>query len=215
MGGRGMSGESLSGGGGGSVTIERELDVWSYRHRRNNEPFVDAINSGIRSIQEEFPDVMDSVNEVNAITLGAADRTSVLGFYASGNKTLGINTNYTDIDKMNGTYDKAVSTGYHPSRGRKTGTEAVALHEMGHALTDYVAQRQGVSFDVGARNIVNAAYRKSGGRGGTKKWAGGISGYAKENYAECIAEAVTDYYCNGRRASSQRKAIMTELYSYR
>lgn len=216
--GRGSSGggESLGSGRGERVNIVDQLDVWSYRHRQKNEPFVDAINTGVKNIQEDFPDVMQTVNVVNAAELGGADRIHTLGFYSPADGTVALNRNYTDIGKMNNVYDKAVKSGYHPSRGNKTGTEAVALHEMGHALTDHIGKKMGAkNLDDAAKTIVDNAYKNSKGRGGTKAWAGKICRYAQKNNAECIAEAVADWYCNGSKAKSQSKAIMSELKKYK
>lgn len=211
FGGNGSSGgPSLGGGGGSKVNIQDELDVWSYRHDANNAPFVDEINAGVRAVQEDFPGVMDSVGVVNAATLGGDDKTQTLGYYGQGK--VGINDNYTNVSKMNDVYDRAVAEGHHPSRGNLSGTEAVAIHEMGHALTDHLAGKMGVrDLDAASKKIVNAAYKSSKGKGGTKAWAGKISGYAQESFAECVAEAVADYYCNGSKASSASKAIFAEL----
>ena len=218
MGGRGSGsgGPSLGGGSGENVNIKSQTDIWTYRHRQNNEPFVDAINTGVRTIQNDFPDVMDTVSSVNAAKLGGSDNQHTLGFYSPSDKSLGMNTNFTDIDKMNRVYDRSVSSKFHPSRGNKTGTEAVALHEMGHALTDHIGKKIGAAdLDDAAKRIVDNAYKASGGKGGTKKWAGLISKYAQQNNAECIAEAVADFYCNGNKATNQSKAIMAELRKYK
>lgn len=217
MGGRGSSsgdGPALGNGGNQNINIVSETDVWSYRHRQGNEPFVDAINSGVRTIEDDFPGLMADVNTVAAATLGGANKRNILGYYSRGDKTIALNNNYTDVDKMNSVYDRSVRTGFHPSRGGKTGTEAVALHETGHALNDHIAQKMGVDMDTAAQNIVNSAYASSNGRGGTKAWAGGISKYAQQSNTECIAEAVADWYCNGSNSSAQSKAIMSELRRY-
>lgn len=213
-----------AGGGGASLpndskglspnSISKEVDVWSYRHNRNNEPFVDAMNSSARDMVNDFPDLMDTVTQVNAGTLKGAPARSVLGYYGDGRVAL--NTNYTNVDKMNSTYDAAVKSGYHPSRGNKSGTEAVMYHEMGHALTDHIKEKVGATnLQTASKKIVNDAYKNSGGKGGTLKWAGKVSGYAKESFAECVAEAVSDWYCNGNKASSTSKAIMKELKKYK
>lgn len=214
--GSGSGGEGLpeSNKGMSPASISKEVDVWSYRHNKNNEPFVDAMNTAARRMSDDFPDLMNTVEQVNAGTLKGAAARNVLGYYGSGRVAL--NTNYTNVDKMNNVYDAAVKSGYHPSRGNKSGTEAVMYHEMGHALTDNVAKKMGVSgLDAASKQIVNDAYKASGGKGGTLSWAGKVSGYAKESYAECVAEAVSDWYCNGKKASSQSKAIMTELKKYK
>ena len=215
MGGRGGAfGPSLSTSSGKNIDIVNETDVWTYRHRQQNEPFVDAINTGVAALQNDFKDVMETVNYVYAAELGGMDRFTTLGYYGAG--SLGINQNYTDVGKMNAVYDEAVRTGYHPGRGNRTGTEAVSLHEMGHALTDHIAKKMGVNnLDEASKKIVDAANRANRGTGGTKAWAGSISGYAQDSYAECVAEAVADYYCNGNSASAASKAIMDQLKKYR
>lgn len=223
FGGRGSSSGGENNGGGlpekgkrglSRSSISKETDVWSYRHNKNNEPFVDAMNSAAKKMSEDFPGLMDDVTEINAGTLKGAAARSVLGYYGQGRVAL--NTNYTNVDKMNKVYDEAVKEGYHPSRGNKSGTEAVMYHEMGHALSDHVAKKVGASnLDSASKTIVDNAYKSSKATGGTAKFAGSISGYAKESYAECVAEAVSDWYCNGNKASKASKAIMSELKKYK
>ena len=209
-------GESLGKGSGGSVNIVSETDVWTFRHDSDNAEFVDAINTSVSVIQGDFNDVMQTVNQVSAAELDGVDKSSTLGYWDPSSKTLALNDNYVDIDKMNSVYDAATKSGFHPSRGNKTGTEAVAFHEMGHALTDHIAKKMGVpNLDTASQKIVDAAYKAMKGTGGTKAWAGKISGYAQESYAECVAEAVADYYCNGDKASAQSKAIMKQLQKYK
>ena len=213
MGGRG--GSSGMGGGGQFVNIGETTDVWSYRHDSGNEPFVDAINEGARKIQEDFKDLMTTVEHVDAAELEGKDKYEVLGFYSSDLKTVALNRNFTDVDKMNQVYDSSVASGFHPSRGNLTGTEAVALHEMGHALTDHIAKKMGLpGLHEASRKIFNDAYRATKGKGKFKEWAGKISGYARENYAETVAEAVADYYCNGQNAHAYSRAIMDQLRKY-
>lgn len=213
FGGRGAGGgASLGGGSGKPVNIKNETDVWSYRHNKSNEPFVDSMNNAIRGIQKDFPGIMDHVNTVNAVEMGGKDKNSTLGIYSPSTKRVGLNTNYTNVQKMNDTYDAAVKSGYHPSRGIKNGVQAVTAHEMGHAVTGMVAEKLGISdFDKASKKIVDNAYKTAKGKGGTKAWAGKISKYAQENNAECIAEAVADVFCNGNKAANESKAIYAEL----
>ena len=216
FGGRGSSsGESLAEQStGANFTVLSEVDVWSFRHQQGNEPFVDAMNSSVRDMANDFPTLMNDIEYINAATLKGAAASQVLGYYGDGNVSL--NANYTNVQKMNDVYDAAVQSGFHPSRGNKSGTEAVTYHEMGHALTDSIKNKVGAEdLNASSKKIVNDAYKASGGTGGTKKWAGGISGYAQDSFAECVAEAVADWYCNGSNSSKQSKAIMTELFKYK
>lgn len=216
FGGRGAGGESLSDSKGALINIKNTEDVWSIRNHEGNAPYVDQINSSVATIKNDFPGVMDTVQSVDAATYGGADAVGTLGHWSSGSGTLAINKRYTDVQRMNEIYDKSVESGYHPSRGIKTGVEAVTYHEMGHALTDSLASKMGVSnLDEASKIVVNNAYKATKGRGGTKAWAGKISGYAQDSFAECVAEAVSDYYCNGRNASANSRAIMSELRKYK
>lgn len=214
--GRGSSrggGTALGKGRNKNVRVISSTDVWSYRHRRDNEAFVDQINSSVRTMEDDFPGLMQTVTSVNAAELGGKDKTQTLGFYSPADKSVSMNQYYTDIDRMNAAYDNSGS--YHPGRGNKTAVEAVSYHEMGHALTDHVGAKLGATgIDDAAKRIVDNAYNNSGGKGGTKAWANKISGYAAESNAECIAEAVCDWYCNGSKANAASKAIMTELKRY-
>lgn len=211
--GNGLSSSGVSGWGGGghgSVNVLSEEDVWSYRHNANNAPFVDSINEAVRTIEEDFAGAMADVTSVNAATLGGKDKYSVLGFYSVGDRSVSINTQFTDIDAMNAVMGQ--TRGYHPPRGSKNGVEAVTLHEMGHALTYTIGQKLGATgFDDAAKRIVHNAYKASGAKGGSHAFAGTISKYAQHNYAETIAEAVADWYCNGSKAAAASKAIMAEM----
>lgn len=215
FGGRGADssggGESLGDGGGKSVNIKSETDVWSYRHNPDNAPYVDDINGAVRDMENDFPGLMDSVQKVNTVEMGGTDKLNTLGIY--GNGRVGINSNYTNVDKMNAIYDKAGKD--HPSRGDKSAVEAVTYHEMGHALTDAIKGKVGAkNLDESSKTVVEAAYKATKGKGGTKAWAGKISGYAQDSWAECVAEAVSDFYCNGSKAHANSKAIMAELRKY-
>lgn len=208
FGGRGSSsGGELGSDSGENLKILKRTDIWSLRHNKNNEEYVDSINESVRLIQEEYNDIMNNVQTVESAKFAKA---SVLGAY--GDNTLLMSDKYTNISDANAAYDKSSKTGYHPSRGDKNGIEAVALHELGHALTDTLAAKGGFK-DLSAcsKDIVKKAYKQSRGIGGTKRWAGKISRYAQHSYSECVAEAVSDYYCNGAKASKQSKAIVSEI----
>ncbi|MBP5379627.1 MAG: hypothetical protein J6Y64_08820, partial [Ruminococcus sp.] len=95
--------------------------------------------------------------------------------------------------------------GFHPGIGDKTGAEAVAAHEIGHRLGEIAAKRGKIS----EKDIVGRAGSKIGVK--TENVAGHISGYARSNYGETIAEACADVYCNGSKASKASQAIMAEI----
>lgn len=157
----------------------------------------------------------ETVNSVNAATLGGRAAQDTLGFYSEVDRSVSLNTNFTDVQKMNDIYDNSAASGFHPSRGNKSGTEAVTYHELGHALTDRLAGKMGAKdLDDAASRIVKAAYKESGQKGGNKGFAKTISGYATTNYAECVAEAVADWYCNGNKAKTASKLIMAEMKKY-
>lgn len=210
-----MRGRDGGGSTGGNVKVLSSTDVWSYRHGAGNAPFSDAINDGMNAIDDDFPGFTAGVNTVDAVVLGGRNGDNILGFWSPADKQLAMNQKYTNQKAMNEAIDNATKTGFHPSRGNKSGTEAVALHEAGHALTDYLANKHGYAgLHAFSEKVVKDAMKSSGQKNGVRKFAGKISRYAQENYAETVAEAVTDWYCNGYKASPSSIAIMGQLRKY-
>lgn len=137
--------------------------------------------------------------------------TGVLAYYDG--EGIAINKEYLNSKTMNDAYKRCVESGFHPSNGSKTGMEAVVSHELGHGINGLIAESMGMSLDKSAERIVNEAMKNSGHRD-TKTFQAKISGYAKYNHAETVAEAMADYYCNGRKASKESKAIQKVVDKY-
>ena len=137
--------------------------------------------------------------------------TGVLAYYDG--EGIAINKEYLNSKTMNDAYKRCVESGFHPSNGSKTGMEAVVSHELGHGINGLIAESMGMSLDKSAERIVNEAMKNSGHRD-TKTFQSKISGYAKYNHAETVAEAMSDYYCNGRKASKESKAIQKVVDKY-
>lgn len=127
---------------------------------------------------------------------------------------IAVNNGFFDNASLNSAYDMTIQQGFHPSRGSKSGMEAVVAHEYGHALTDAAARKMGAKgIDEAATRIVSEARRTTGDRG-VVQMAKKISGYATQSNAEAVAEAFSDVYCNGNRAARQSRAIVDVLNSY-
>ena len=127
----------------------------------------------------------------------------VLGAY--GGDTLYMNQKYIRNANLTNAMQASAQSGFHPGIGNKTGAEAVASHEIGHRLGEIAAQKAGIS----QRDIVARAAKRAGIK--TENMAGHISKYARSNYAETIAEASCDVFCNGNNASKASRAIMAEV----
>lgn len=143
-----------------------------------------------------------AVKDMNLHVATFSDR-STLGAY--GGDTLYMNQQY--IRNKNLTEAMKNTNGFHPSIGNKTGAEAVASHEIGHRLGEVAAKKAGIS----QQDIVARAASKVGIK--TENMAGHISKYARSNYAETIAEASADVFCNGKNANKVSRAIMAEVKS--
>ena len=137
--------------------------------------------------------------------------TGVLAYYDG--EGIAINNEYLNSDTMNAAYKKCVESGFHPSNGSKTGMEAVVSHELGHAVNGIIADRMGTSLDTSADRIVNEAMKNTKHKS-VSTFQSKISGYAKQNYAETVAEAMADVYCNGKKARSESKAIQKVVDKY-
>ena len=205
--GRGSSGAGGNLGKGrdsvNPANIHNERDLVSERERKQAE--VDDVLSVARGIHDEYGvDVgqfmLADVGGKDALTMAYSDGTNI-----------GFNSMFFNGKKMDGAYDACVKEGFHPSRGSKSGMEAVAAHEYGHVLTQQAGAKLGIpDMDNAAKVIVDRA-RKTTTHKGSISMAAKISGYAGHSNAECIAEAVSDVYCNGRKASSESRAIVREL----
>ena len=137
--------------------------------------------------------------------------TGVLAYYDG--EGIAINNEYLNSDTMNAVYKKSVESGFHPSNGSKTGMEAVVSHELGHAVNGIIADRMGISLDASADRIVNEAMKNTKHKT-VSTFQSKISGYAKQSYAETVAEAMADCYCNGKKARSESKAIQKVVDKY-
>ena len=130
---------------------------------------------------------------------------------------IAINSSYLNSERMNEAMKQCAESGFHPSMGNKTGMEAVVAHELGHALTDMVGVKMGnkqwLDFEKTSTDIVNEARKQTKHRG-VVQMASKISGYATHSNAEAIAEAISDCYCNGKKARAESKAIKSVVDKY-
>ena len=177
---------------------------------KSQHPLTDEIGKGGGEFANEIMNTRDAfeaeygsaVKQMN-LAVGTFDKAGVLGAY--GQDTLIMNEKY--VKNQNLTAAMKNTDGFHPSIGNKTGAEAVAAHEIGHRLGEIASKREGIT----QRDIVARAAKKIGIQ--TENMAGHISKYARSNYGETIAEASSDVFCNGNRASRASKAIMKEVKS--
>lgn len=200
MGGRGSSSGSGGGvgrAGGGTVNVQRADSLISARERSPQE--VDQALSVLRDVERDY-----GVNLAD-VQLATVSNRGVMAYYDS-NDNLAINHSYFDAAKMDAAYDRSVQQGFHPSRGNKSGIEAVTAHEAGHKLT---AQNGFGDINRTSNTIIHNASRTLGMSASEVRRS--ISGYARSNNAEAVAEAFSDVYCNGARASRASREVVNEL----
>ena len=204
-------GRGLSGVGGGEGEHGAGMENKETGARvKSSHPLVDEIEKGgglfandIQNTRDAMEREYGSAVKMMALHVGTFDRRGVLGVY--GNDTLVMNQAYVKNKNLTTAMKAAEKTGFHPSIGKKSGAEAVAAHEISHRLGEVASKKAGIS----QRDIVARAAKKIGIA--TENMAGHISGYARSNYAETIAEAGADVYCNGKKASKASRAIMSEI----
>lgn len=205
MGGRGAS-ENGRYPGGGTLNwddITSMEDLVSMREGLPRE--VDEMLSVGKDVHDKYG---EDIGNLGAATIKDGKGGVALGFF--GGDEIGINKKYLDSKKMDKVMDESIKDGLHPSRGNKTGLQAVAAHEYGHKLTEAAGRRHGKSLDAMADDIVKEARQATGHRG-VVKMASKISRYATASNAEAVAEAFTDVYCNGGRAKRESIAIVNAL----
>ena len=202
FGGRGASSGGAGPYGGGMDGKDSTVSVKSFH------PLTSEIEKGGGGFANEIMNTRDAfereygsaVKDIK-LSVGTFDKPGVLGAY--GNDRLIMNQKY--VKNANLTKAMQSTDGFHPSIGNKTGAEAVAAHEIGHRLGEVAAKKAGIS----EREIVARAGKNVNIK--TENMAGHISKYARTNYGETIAEASSDVFCNGKKASKASKAIMAEV----
>lgn len=196
-----------SGGGGGafgegmlnentSVKVKSSHPLTDYIGRDGGE-FANQIMNTRDAMEREYGSAVKGIR----LHTGTFSDNTTLGAY--GGDVLYMNEKY--VKNANLTKAMEASGGFHPSIGNKTGAEAVASHEIGHRLGEMAARKAGIS----EREIVTRAAKTVGIK--PNNMAGHISGYARSNYSETIAEACADVHCNGSKASKASIAISNEL----
>ena len=213
-GGRGASSGGPTGGATGGLNpanIVETTSLVSARERKKTE-----VDQALRVARNVYENYGLNVEDLQLATLKGKDALTTLAYYDAGGN-LAYNTNFFNAKKMNDAYDSDVKSGYHPSRGNKTGIEAVVAHEMGHALTDEIAKRKGYGswqLDRASADIVKQASKNAGYGNKTRKFISKISGYGASSNAEALAEAFADVYCNGSKAGKESKAIVNIMNSF-
>lgn len=212
FGGRGAS--SGGGGGGGGTGGIKESDILGtsslVSEREGKQKLVDDTLAVFSDFYDEYGTQVEDI-QLAELKPGVG----ALAYYDYGGN-IAVNQAYFSDAVMGRAYARCVEDGFHPSNGSKTALQAVVAHEIGHKLTADVAAKMGMSSGElhGAASKIVGEANKKGKFGGTKKLAKSISGYAMENYAETVAEAVSDVYCNGRKAKSASRAIVDVINGY-
>ena len=211
MGSRGASSKSSAGKYGGGMkgrrtgaTPKNEEYLSDQIGKKGGTGFADEIMRTRDSLESVYG---ESVKDITLMTASFAGE-GVLGCYSPSENTVYMNKKYIGNSELTNSMLAMAKIGFHPSIGQYTGAEAVAAHELGHGMADYILSKKGVS----AESIVASAGKKIGIA--KENMAGHISGYARENYSETVAEACADVYCNGSKANKASKAIMKEVKSY-
>lgn len=206
MGGRGSSSGGFAGGGG--LSAGDILETTSFISERGNYgDTVDEALSVFKDVNDKYGFVINDI-EMAKLASGA----SAIAYYDGSN--IGWNETFMNKKALDKAYADSVKSGFHPSNGNKTSVQAVASHELGHALSDEVGKKMGVyGTDAASRAILKEAKKQTGHKT-MSGMASKISGYAKTSPAETVAEAFSDVYCNGNKAHKESIAIVNVIDKY-
>lgn len=198
-------GGDLQGKGGDAGKVTDVQDMLSQRSTKEAE--VDEVMAVAQRMNNLFGEG-DKIQQYQTANMTG----NAMAYYdTAGN--IAINNRYMNNAGVDKAMDVASKNRFHPDRGNKSGMQALASHEYGHALSDRVAQRLGSpDIETASREIVNRARAKTGHKT-NMGFAEKISGYATYNFAECVAEATSDWYCNGSKAKKESRAVVSVMNS--
>lgn len=189
----------------------------------------EAVKEAIQSVEDvlkEFPQAQKALQTVDGGNYGGGTlaKATFQGYIRINNDY------YDDKSRVDRTYAASVRSGYHPAG---TTAKDITAHEMGHIL-----ERALISKDVFSQGdysvvrmkeaggywnkctyaskvineAVKAVKKTPEGKGKlTKDLIAGVSGYAKQNRSETLAECVADYHANGSRANLLSVAVWNIL----
>ena len=208
----GGRGSSSGGGGGGASGGLDPADIVSTTSLISASGKAREIGETLNVLRDVYQDYGLDVTDAQIATLKGKGQSAMAYYDSAGN--LAINENYFSSKRMDAAYDKCGD--FHPSRGNKTGIEAVTAHEMGHRISEEVGVKMGLGnwqLDKASNDIVRKAAKASGYKG-TKDFRAKISGYSKQSNAEAVAEAFADVYCNGSKAKKESRAVVNVINTY-
>lgn len=216
MGGRGSS----SGGGGwdkentpqvGTLVAVEDLKIGSLGENETMERAIDSIQV---DLMNKFPELKDG-----DLKLFVADNDNIYGFVKVDGTTVYMNKKMFSDKTIEKTYANDVKNGFHP---KGTTAADVVAHEYGHVAHNLISQKYktGSTFlgsKVTVKNdaltllttkAVNNVNKSTGIKLGIHDYAKNISGYANKNRHEMIAEAFSDVYANGKKATNISQEIV-------
>lgn len=199
-------GSSKAGGGGATARVNpRKLESLLSASGKARE--IGETMNAVKRIADRYG------VKLTDIQLATLNRNANAMAYYDSNGNLAVNKSFFDSDKMNGAYDDGTKMKWHPSRGNRSGLEATAAHEVGHALNHAAAGGDWGKMHKMAGDIVGQAAKRLGYKD-KKSFQEKISGYAATSAAEAIAEAFSDVYCNGMKSKRESRAIVSVLNQY-
>jgi hypothetical protein len=202
----GGKGGGRMGGGRGL----KESDILSRTSLVSDRENYDVSNDILGAVKDVYDEYGLQLDDMHIATLKPS--ANAIAYYDGAN--IGWNKTFMSEKQLNASYADCVKAGFHPSNGNRSPAEAVAYHELGHALSDAVGRKMGVyNIDSASTRIVTEA-RKYTKHKGVVQMASKISGYATHSNAEAVAEAFADWKCNGSKARAESKAIVKVVDGY-
>jgi SPP1 gp7 family putative phage head morphogenesis protein len=140
----------------------------------------------LKTIYTKYPGMKDYVQDID-MTKYTGTEKHIIAAWSHQYHTVTLNElYYGNLEKFKEIYEGQVNQNFHPVG---TNSDSVIMHEMGHAIDDYISQKTNSNFSLDVLKTITNEFNMNS----KEDYANSISVYATLNNKEFLAESFAEY----------------------